>query len=91
MTSLEDQPSIWYDMEGAPIDVSRYDEEYEYVFKSTTAVVTIQAPQLNIDTVTAVDWSMLLFQSEMFVVGAKYACAHPGPTCYRKGGSPNCD
>ncbi|CAK8680842.1 unnamed protein product [Clavelina lepadiformis] len=41
--------------------------------------------ELNMDTVIAVDWSMLFFQSGMFVVGPKYACAHPGPTCYRKG------
>ncbi|CAK8680871.1 unnamed protein product [Clavelina lepadiformis] len=45
MTSLKDQPSIWYEMEGTSTDVSRYDEEYEHVFKSTTAGVTIQAPQ----------------------------------------------
>ncbi|CAK8680940.1 unnamed protein product [Clavelina lepadiformis] len=45
MTSFDDQPSIWYDMGGVPTDVSRYDEEYEHVFKSTKAGVTIQAPQ----------------------------------------------
>lgn len=29
---------------------------------------------------------MLLFRSGMFVVGPESAGAHPGPTCYRKGG-----
>ncbi|CAK8680864.1 unnamed protein product [Clavelina lepadiformis] len=33
-------------MEGVPTDVNRYDGEYEHVFKSTTAGVTIQAPQV---------------------------------------------
>ncbi|CAK8687211.1 unnamed protein product [Clavelina lepadiformis] len=45
MTSFEDQPSIGYHMGGTSTDVSRYDGEYEHVFKSTTAGVTIQAPQ----------------------------------------------
>jgi 5-oxoprolinase (ATP-hydrolysing) len=29
---------------------------------------------------------MLFFRSGMFVVGPDSASAHPGPTCYRKGG-----
>ncbi|CAK8687291.1 unnamed protein product [Clavelina lepadiformis] len=45
MTSFEDQPSIGYNMGGTSTDLSRYDGEYEHVFKSTTAGVTIQAPQ----------------------------------------------
>ncbi|CAK8687475.1 unnamed protein product [Clavelina lepadiformis] len=45
MTSFEDQPSIGCNMGGTSTDLSRYDEEYEHVFKSTTAGVTIQAPQ----------------------------------------------
>ncbi|CAK8687409.1 unnamed protein product [Clavelina lepadiformis] len=45
MTSFEDQPSIGYNMGVTSTDLSRYDREYEHVFKSTTAGVTIQAPQ----------------------------------------------
>ncbi|CAK8687391.1 unnamed protein product [Clavelina lepadiformis] len=45
MTSFEDQPSIGYNMGGTSADLSRYDGEYEHVFKSTTAGVTIQAQQ----------------------------------------------
>ncbi|XP_076810876.1 uncharacterized protein LOC143453413 [Clavelina lepadiformis] len=40
-------------MRGTSTDLSRYDWEYEHVFKSTTAGVTIQAPQLDSDTVAA--------------------------------------
>ncbi|XP_076809214.1 uncharacterized protein LOC143452215 isoform X2 [Clavelina lepadiformis] len=54
MTSFEDQPGIMYNMGATSIDISRYDGEYEHVFKSTTAGVTIKAPQLGIDTVAAV-------------------------------------
>ncbi|XP_076810850.1 5-oxoprolinase-like [Clavelina lepadiformis] len=45
MTSFEDQPSIGYNIGETSTDVSRYDVEYEHVFESTTAGVTIQAPQ----------------------------------------------
>lgn len=31
--------------------------------------------------------SKLFFRSGMFVVGPESAGAHPGPVCYRKGGS----
>ncbi|XP_076810904.1 5-oxoprolinase-like [Clavelina lepadiformis] len=86
MTSFEDQPVIGFDMGGTSTDVSRYDGEYEHVFESTTAGVTIQAPQLDINTVAAGGGSMLFFRSGMFVVGPESAGAHPGPTCYRKGG-----
>lgn len=40
------QPVIGFDMGGTSTDVSRYDGEYEHVFESTTAGVTIQAPQV---------------------------------------------
>ncbi|CAK8691869.1 unnamed protein product [Clavelina lepadiformis] len=86
MTSFEDQPVIGFDMGGTSTDVSRYDGEYEHVFESTTAGVTIQAPQLDINTVAAGGGSMLFFRSGMFVVGPESAGAHPGPTCYRKEG-----
>jgi len=41
---------------------------------------------LDINTVAAGGGSMLFFRSGMFVVGPESAGAHPGPTCYRKGG-----
>uniref|UniRef100_T1GIZ0 Hydantoinase B/oxoprolinase domain-containing protein n=1 Tax=Megaselia scalaris TaxID=36166 RepID=T1GIZ0_MEGSC len=69
-----DLPLIGFDMGGTSTDVSRYAGSYEHVIESTTAGVTIQAPQLDINL------------SGLFVVGPESAGAHPGPTCYKKGG-----
>nr|XP_033788894.1 5-oxoprolinase isoform X2 [Geotrypetes seraphini]XP_033788895.1 5-oxoprolinase isoform X2 [Geotrypetes seraphini]XP_033788896.1 5-oxoprolinase isoform X2 [Geotrypetes seraphini] len=80
------QPVIGFDMGGTSTDVSRYAGEYEHVFEATTAGISIQAPQLDINTVAAGGGSMLFFRSGMFVVGPESAGAHPGPACYRKGG-----
>ncbi|KAG2205414.1 hypothetical protein INT47_007199 [Mucor saturninus] len=79
-------PVIGFDMGGTSTDVSRFDGHYEHVFETTTAGVTIQAPQLDIHTVAAGGGSMLFFKNGMFVVGPESAGAHPGPACYRKGG-----
>ncbi|XP_057652765.1 5-oxoprolinase isoform X1 [Diorhabda carinulata] len=79
-------PVIGFDMGGTSTDVSRYAGNYEHVYESTTAGVTIQAPQLDINTVAAGGGSMLFFRSGMFVVGPESAGAHPGPVCYKKGG-----
>ncbi|XP_062987330.1 5-oxoprolinase [Elgaria multicarinata webbii] len=80
------QPVIGFDMGGTSTDVSRYAGEYEHVFEATTAGISIQAPQLDINTVAAGGGSRLFFRSGLFVVGPESAGAHPGPTCYRKGG-----
>uniref|UniRef100_A0A8B9SVJ5 5-oxoprolinase, ATP-hydrolysing n=1 Tax=Anas platyrhynchos TaxID=8839 RepID=A0A8B9SVJ5_ANAPL len=82
------QPVIGFDMGGTSTDVSRYAGEYEHVFEATTAGVSIQAPQLDINTVAAGGGSMLFYRSGLFVVGPESAGAHPGPACYRKGGPP---
>lgn len=79
-------PLIGFDMGGTSTDVSRYDDRYEHVIESTTAGVTIQAPQLDINTVAAGGGSRLFFRSGLFVVGPESAGAHPGPACYRKDG-----
>ena len=71
---------------GTSTDVSRYDGHYEHVFENTTAGVTIQAPQLDINTVAAGGGSKLVFRSGMFLVGPDSAGADPGPACYRRGG-----
>lgn len=47
--------------------------------------MTIQAPQLDINTVAAGGGSILSFRAGLFVVGPESAGAHPGPACYRKG------
>ncbi|XP_029003431.1 5-oxoprolinase [Betta splendens] len=82
----EENPVIGFDMGGTSTDVSRYAGQYEHVFEATTAGVTLQAPQLDINTVAAGGGSRLFFRSGMFVVGPESAGAHPGPACYRKGG-----
>lgn len=41
---------------------------------------------MDINTVAAGGGSRLFFRSGLFVVGPESAGAHPGPTCYRKGG-----
>ncbi|XP_072524072.1 5-oxoprolinase [Salminus brasiliensis] len=84
--STEKKPVIGFDMGGTSTDVSRYAGQYEHVFEATTAGVTLQAPQLDINTVAAGGGSRLFFRSGMFVVGPDSAGAHPGPACYRKGG-----
>ena len=80
-------PVIGFDMGGTSTDVSRYGSgRYDHVFETTTAGVTIQSPQLDINTVAAGGGSRLFFRNGLFVVGPESASAHPGPACYRKGG-----
>ena len=40
------RPVIGFDMGGTSTDVSRYAGEFEHVFETTTAGVTIQSPQV---------------------------------------------
>ncbi|ORX55169.1 hypothetical protein DM01DRAFT_1321549 [Hesseltinella vesiculosa] len=87
LTSFDgESASLGFDMGGTSTDVSRFDGHFEHVFETTTAGVTIQAPQLDINTVAAGGGSILSFRNGMFVVGPESASAHPGPACYRKGG-----
>ncbi|CRK43524.1 hypothetical protein BN1723_005700 [Verticillium longisporum] len=90
VTSYDEEtkiPVIGFDMGGTSTDVSRYGEgRYEHVFETTTAGVTIQSPQLDINTVAAGGGSRLFWKNGLFVVGPESAGAHPGPACYRKGG-----
>lgn len=80
-------PVIGFDMGGTSTDVSRYGQgRYDHVFETTTAGVTIQSPQLDINTVAAGGGSRLFFRNGLFTVGPESAGAHPGPACYRKGG-----
>ncbi|KAL5249625.1 hypothetical protein ACHWQZ_G018478 [Mnemiopsis leidyi] len=85
-TSPADLPLVGFDMGGTSTDVSRYAGKYEHVFETTTAGISIQAPQLDINTVAAGGGSCLAFRAGLFVVGPESAGANPGPTCYNKGG-----
>ncbi|KAJ3786784.1 5-oxoprolinase [Lentinula aff. detonsa] len=80
------RPIIGIDVGGTSTDVSRFDGRYEVVYESTTAGVTIQSPQLDINTVASGGGSCLQFRNGLFVTGPESAGAEPGPACYRKGG-----
>lgn len=79
-------PILGFDMGGTSTDVSRYSGVLEHIFETTTAEVTIQSPQLDINTVAAGGGSILFWRKGLFAVGPESASAHPGPACYRKGG-----
>ncbi|KAE9403514.1 5-oxoprolinase [Gymnopus androsaceus JB14] len=80
------KPIIGLDVGGTSTDVSRFDGRYEIVYETTTAGVTIQSPQLDINTVASGGGSCLQFRNGLFVTGPESAGAQPGPACYRKGG-----
>lgn len=79
-------PIIGFDMGGTSTDVSRFDGHLEHTFSSSISGVSIQAPQLDINTVAAGGGSILAWRNGLFMVGPESASAHPGPACYRKGG-----
>jgi 5-oxoprolinase (ATP-hydrolysing) len=79
-------PVIGFDMGGTSTDVSRFAGEFEHVFETTTAGITIQSPQLDINTVAAGGGSRLFYRNNLFVVGPESAGSNPGPICYRKNG-----
>lgn len=85
-TDPKAQPVLGFDMGGTSTDVSRYSGKLDHVFETTVAQVTIQSPQLAIDTVAAGGGSVLSFRNGLFTVGPESASAHPGPACYRKKG-----
>jgi N-methylhydantoinase A/oxoprolinase/acetone carboxylase beta subunit len=72
------------DVGGTSTDVSRFaGGRYEVVYETTTAGVTIQSPQLDINTVAAGGGSCLTFRQGLFRAGPESAGAEPGPACYR--------
>ena len=73
-------------MGGTSTDVSRFGGVFDHVFETTTAGVTIQSPQLDINTVAAGGGSILFWRNGLFTVGPESASSHPGPASYRKGG-----
>ncbi|KYR00331.1 hypothetical protein DLAC_03073 [Tieghemostelium lacteum] len=81
------QPIIGFDMGGTSTDVSRFSGTYDHVFEAEISGLTIQSPQLDIQTVAAGGGSRLFFKSGLFLVGPESVGAHPGPVCYKKGGS----
>ena len=63
------------DVGGTSTDVSRFDGRYEVVYETTTAGVTIQSPQLDINTVAAGGGSCLTFRNGLFMAGPESAGA----------------
>ena len=51
------RPVIGFDMGGTSTDVSRYAGEFEHVFETTTAGVTIQSPQVC--DVMTMSWNVM--------------------------------
>ncbi|BGP34896.1 hypothetical protein JCM10296v2_006720 [Rhodotorula toruloides] len=80
------RPLVALDVGGTSSDVSRFDGRFEKTYETTTAGVSIQFPQLDINTVAAGGGSCLTFRNGLFRTGPESAGAHPGPACYRKGG-----
>jgi len=79
---LLDKP-IRLDVGGTSTDVSRFAGRYEITYETMTAGISIQSPQLNINTVAAGGGSCLTFQNGLFKAGPESAGAEPGPACYR--------
>ncbi|KAL1861092.1 hypothetical protein Plec18170_001607 [Paecilomyces lecythidis] len=79
-------PVLGFDMGGTSTDVARYAGSLEHIFESTIAEVTIQTPQLDINTVAAGGGSILTYENGLFKVGPGSAGADPGPACYGRGG-----
>lgn len=52
----------WFVCTGTSTDVSRYAGQYEHVFEAMIAGITLQAPQLDINTVAAGGGSRLFFR-----------------------------
>ncbi|GJJ14125.1 hypothetical protein Clacol_008382 [Clathrus columnatus] len=52
----------------------------------TISGITVQSPQLDINTVAAGGGSRLFWRNGVLQVGPESAGAEPGPICYRKGG-----
>ncbi|KAH6626599.1 Hydantoinase B/oxoprolinase-domain-containing protein [Chaetomium sp. MPI-SDFR-AT-0129] len=79
-------PVLGFDMGGTSTDVARYSGALEHIFENTLAEVTIQTPQLDINTVAAGGGSILTWEAGLLQVGPHSAGANPGPACYGKGG-----
>lgn len=62
-------PVVGFDMGGTSTDVSRYGGSFEHVFETTTAGVSIQTPQLDINTVASGGGSILFWSNGLFKVG----------------------
>jgi 5-oxoprolinase (ATP-hydrolysing) len=65
----KDIPIIGFDMGGTSTDVSRFSGSYDHVFETVAAEVTLQTPQLDINTVAAGGGSILHWKNGLFAIG----------------------
>lgn len=78
---------IGFDMGGTSTDVSHFNGDYERTLTTEIAGVRLRAPMMSIHTIAAGGGSLLQFDGARYRVGPQSAGAHPGPACYRHGGS----
>lgn len=87
------------DIGGTSTDVSRFAGRFETTYETSTAGklkvsvknacalmilgITVQSPQLDINTVAAGGGSRLFWRNGVLQVGPESAGAEPGPVCYR--------
>jgi 5-oxoprolinase (ATP-hydrolysing) len=67
--------------------VSHFHGDYERTLETEIAGVRLRAPMMSIHTIAAGGGSLLQFDGSRYRVGPQSAGAHPGPACYRQGGS----
>ena len=60
---------LGFDMGGTSTDVSRFSGAFDHVFETETAEVTMQVPQLDINTVAAGGGSILHWKNGLFAIG----------------------
>jgi len=77
---------IAFDMGGTSTDVSRFDGDFEYLWRHSVGDVELIAPALAIETVAAGGGSVCTVDATGLRVGPESAGAEPGPACYGAGG-----
>ncbi len=78
--------TVAFDMGGTSTDVSRFDNDYSYVFEHRVGDAFLMAPALAIETVAAGGGSICRCEGGRLRVGPESAGAYPGPACYGAGG-----
>lgn len=80
-------PLLGFDMGGTSTDVSRFSGTYDHVFETETAEVTLQVPQLDINTIAAGGGSILHWKNGLFAIGpdVRFELSHLSPISKERG------
>ena len=78
--------AIAFDMGGTSTDVSRIDDDLDYVFEHRVGPAHLYAPAVDIISVAAGGGSVCSMRDGRLLVGPDSAGAIPGPACYGAGG-----